>query len=150
MAFCRRPRGQSGFDNSGRGYYFARDDDDRRSGAQPVYDRERGQSSGAASPCGHLISNCPYGDRGTKVSSSAIDSDGYRGGHTTVMGKPSGQGGWTYLGDQDKQSSMGGSNGGGGGGAAGGSSNSAGSASSSSGGGGGGGGGRDRERDPQR
>ncbi|XP_032589847.1 RNA-binding motif protein, X-linked-like-3 [Drosophila grimshawi] len=145
-------RGQSGFDNSGRGYYFAGDDDDRRSNAQPFHDRDRTP----ASPCGHMISNCPYDSRGgTKVSSSAIGSDGYRGGHTSVMGdmaKPNGQGSWTYLGDQDKQSSRGSSGGG--------SSNGSGSASAAGGGGGGGsssangggsggGGGRDRERDAQ-
>ncbi|KAH8299699.1 hypothetical protein KR044_004860, partial [Drosophila immigrans] len=154
-------RGQSGFDNSGRGYYFAGDGDDTRSGSHPFYDRERASSSSSpaspASPCGHLISNCPYGDRGIKVASSAIGSDGYRGGHTSVMGdmgKPSGPGGWTYLGDQDKQSSRGGgsgsnnnNNGGNNGGSnisIGGVNGAAGVAPS-----GGGGGGRDRERDAQ-
>ncbi|KAH8406177.1 hypothetical protein KR215_006342, partial [Drosophila sulfurigaster] len=144
-------RGQSGFDNSGRGYYFAGDDDDSRSGSHPFYDRERAQSHSSpaspASPCGPLISNCPYGDRGTKVSSSAIGSDGYRGGHTSVMGgdKPLSQGGWTYLGDQDKQSSRGGSNGNGGSGS--GSNGAAGVAGNGV--ASGVGGGRDRERDAQ-
>lgn len=149
------PRGQSGFDNSGRGYYFAGDDDDTRSGSPPFYDRERAQSLAPASPCGHLVANCPYNDRGTKVSSSAIGSDGYRGGHTSVMGKPSEQGGWTYLGDQDKQSSRGGSSGSGGGSMGGGASSAAGVASNGSSGSGsgsrsGGDVGRDRERDAQR
>ncbi|KAH8370787.1 hypothetical protein KR093_004963, partial [Drosophila rubida] len=148
-------RGQSGFDNSGRGYYFAGDDDESRGSSHPFYDRERAQSHqsspaypvSAGSPCGQLVSNCPYGDRGTKVSSSAIGSDGYRGGHTSVTGdmgsKSSGaSGGWTYLGDQDKQSSRGGSGGSGG-------SNGGASSGAGSGGQGAVGGGRDRERDAQ-
>ncbi|XP_033149226.1 stress protein DDR48, partial [Drosophila busckii] len=100
-------RGQSGFDNSGRGYYFAGNDDDTRA----PYDRERASSAANSSPCGHQVANCPYDDRGTKVSSSAIGSDGYRGGHTSVMGdmnKPS----WMYLGEQDKPGTSGGSRGG--------------------------------------
>ncbi|XP_030388414.1 keratin, type I cytoskeletal 9 [Scaptodrosophila lebanonensis] len=129
-------RGQSGFDNSGRGYYFASDDDNR--GYAPPYDRERAQSSASASPspCGHLVRNCPYaggssfgsgqGDRGTKVSSAAIGNDSSRGGgHTSVMGQtadgkqPNGQGTWTYLNDQDKQNSRGGNGGGSGSGSGG-------------------------------
>ncbi|KAM8714474.1 hypothetical protein ACLKA7_014580 [Drosophila subpalustris] len=138
-------RGQSGFDNSGRGYYFAGDDDDsRRPSSHPLYDRERASSASSpaapASPCGQLISNCPYADRGTKISSSAIGSDGYRGGHTSVMGdmgskSASGPGSWTYLGEQDSNKQSGGNTSG---------------ASNTSGAGGGRNGDRDRERDRER
>ncbi|XP_033252208.1 keratin, type I cytoskeletal 9-like [Drosophila miranda] len=140
---------QSGFDNSGHGYYVATDEDDgdmrtRGNGNGNGYAYSRPPQS-LSSPCGRLAGNCPYGG-GSKVSSSAISSESSRGGgHTSVLGsdagiKPNGQGSWTYLGDQDKSegsgSSSGGSNGGG--------SGSSGSASMSS------GSSRDRERERDR
>ncbi|XP_033252563.1 cell wall protein IFF6-like [Drosophila miranda] len=140
---------QSGFDNSGHGYYVATDEDDgdmrtRGNGNGNGYAYSRPPQS-LSSPSGRLAGNCPYGG-GSKVSSSAISSESSRGGgHTSVLGsdagiKPNGQGSWTYLGDQDKSegsgSSSGGSNGGG--------SGSSGSASMSS------GSSRDRERERDR
>ncbi|XP_016946512.1 keratin, type I cytoskeletal 9 isoform X2 [Drosophila biarmipes] len=135
-------RGQSGFDNSGRGYYFATDDDesDRSRGYGYSYARP---SSSMSSPCGRISGNCPYAG-GSKVTSSAIGSDSSRvGGHTNVLGSEGGPGSWTYLGDQDKV-----------GGSSGSSSGSGGSSSSSSSGGSSGpsgsGGSRERERERDR
>lgn len=137
-------RGQSGFDNSGRGYYFAGDgEDDADTG------RNRGHGGGYAysrpspalnSPCGSRLlgGNCPYSGGGSKVTSSAIGSDSSRvGGHTSVMGQEGGPGSWTYLGDQDKASG-------------GGSSSSSNGSSASSSGGSSSGGSRERERDRER
>ncbi|XP_017037050.1 keratin, type I cytoskeletal 9 isoform X3 [Drosophila kikkawai] len=139
-------RGQSGFDNSGRGYYFvgdAEDDSDtgRNRGYGGGYSYNR-PSPALNSPCGSRLlgSNCPYSGGGSKVTSSAIGSDSSRvGGHTSVMGSDGGPGSWTYLGDQDKN---------GGGGSSSGSSSSG--SSSGSNGGSGSGGSRERERDRER
>ncbi|KAI8036985.1 hypothetical protein M5D96_010301 [Drosophila gunungcola] len=75
-------RGQSGFDNSGRGYYFATDDDesDRNRGYGYSYSRPTSSSfssSSMSSPCGRIPGNCPYAG-GSKVTSSAIGSDSSR------------------------------------------------------------------------
>nr|XP_017087216.2 RNA-binding protein FUS isoform X2 [Drosophila bipectinata] len=137
-------RGQSGFDNSGRGYYFATDEDDgdmRNRGY--AYNRP---SNSLSTPCGRLAGNCPYAGAGySKVTSSAIGSDSSRiPGHTNVLGSEGG--GWTYLGDrdrdrdQDKVSGNGNSSGGGSG-------SSSNSGSSNGNGGSGSGGSRDRDRD---
>ncbi|XP_016928014.3 uncharacterized transmembrane protein DDB_G0289901 isoform X2 [Drosophila suzukii] len=137
-------RGQSGFDNSGRGYYFATDEDESdRSRGYGGYSYSRPSSSMSSSPCGRISGNCPYAG-GSKVTSSAIGSDSSRvGGHTNVLGSEGGPGSWTYLGDQDKV-----------GGNSGSSSGSGGSSSSSSGGSGSGssgsGGSRERERERER
>ncbi|KAH8367085.1 hypothetical protein KR084_000507, partial [Drosophila pseudotakahashii] len=139
-------RGQSGFDNSGRGYYFATDEDesDRNRGYGYGYSYSRPSSSSSmSSPCGRISGNCPYAG-GSKVTSPAIGSDSSRvGGHTNVLGSEGGgPGSWTYLGDQDKV-----------GGSSGSSSASGGSSSSSSSSGSSGSGGsreRERERDRER
>lgn len=134
-------RGQSGFDNSGRGYYFATDEDegDRNRGYGYSYTRP---SSSMSSPCGRISGNCPYAG-GSKVTSPAIGSDSSRvGGHTNVLGSEGGPGSWSYLGDQEK---VGGSSSGSGGG-----SSSSGSSSSSSSSGSGGSRERERERDRER
>eukprot|EP00099_Drosophila_melanogaster_P019301 NP_610568.1 uncharacterized protein Dmel_CG12911, isoform A [Drosophila melanogaster] len=136
-------RGQSGFDNSGRGYYFATDEDesDRNRGYGYSYTRP---SSSMSSPCGRISGNCPYAG-GSKVTSPAIGSDSSRvGGHTNVLGSDGGPGSWSYLGDQEK---VGGSSSGSGGGS---SSSSSGSSSSSSSSGSGGSRERERERDRER
>ncbi|XP_039491267.1 keratin, type I cytoskeletal 9 isoform X1 [Drosophila santomea] len=137
-------RGQSGFDNSGRGYYFATDEDesDRSRGSGYSYSRP---SSSMSSPCGRISGNCPYAS-GFKVTSPAIGSDSSRvGGHTNALGSEGGPGSWTYLGDQDK---AGGSSSGSGGGSS--SSSASSSSSGSSGSGSGSGGSRERERDRER
>ncbi|KRJ98604.1 eukaryotic translation initiation factor 4B isoform X3 [Drosophila yakuba] len=137
-------RGQSGFDNSGRGYYFATDEDesDRSRGNGYSYSRP---SSSMSSPCGRISGNCPYAS-GFKVTSPAIGSDSSRvGGHTNALGSEGGPGSWTYLGDQDK---AGGSSSGSGGGSS--SSSASSSSSGSSGSGSGGSRERERERDRER
>ncbi|XP_052841994.1 LOW QUALITY PROTEIN: keratin, type I cytoskeletal 9 [Drosophila gunungcola] len=137
-------RGQSGFDNSGRGYYFATDDDesDRNRGYGYSYSRPTSSSfssSSMSSPCGRIPGNCPYAG-GSKVTSSAIGSDSSRvGGHTNVLGSEGGPGSWTYLGDQEKGS----------GGSSSSASASSGSSSSSN-GSSGSGGSRERERERDR
>ncbi|XP_017000173.2 uncharacterized transmembrane protein DDB_G0289901 isoform X2 [Drosophila takahashii] len=136
-------RGQSGFDNSGRGYYFATDEDESDRNRGYGYSYSRPSSSSMSSPCGRISGNCPYAG-GSKVTSPAIGSDSSRvGGHTNVLGSEGGgPGSWTYLGDQDKV-----------GGSSGSSSASGGSSSSSSNSGSSGSGGsreRERERDRER
>jgi len=137
-------RGQSGFDNSGRGYYFATDEDESdRSRGYGGYSYSRPSSSMSSSPCGRISGNCPYAG-GSKVTSSAIGSDSSRvGGHTNVLGSEGGPGSWTYLGDQDKVGGSSGSSNGSGGSS---SSSSGGSSSGSS----GSGGSRERERERER
>nr|XP_016928014.1 keratin, type I cytoskeletal 9 isoform X2 [Drosophila suzukii] len=137
-------RGQSGFDNSGRGYYFATDEDESdRSRGYGGYSYSRPSSSMSSSPCGRISGNCPYAG-GSKVTSSAIGSDSSRvGGHTNVLGSEGGPGSWTYLGDQDKVGGSSGSSSGSGGSS---SSSSGGSSSGSS----GSGASRERERERER
>ncbi|XP_017467504.1 PREDICTED: UPF0396 protein [Rhagoletis zephyria] len=125
-------RGQSGFDNSGRGYYFAADESDRRRyPTKSSYD-ERGSSS----PCGVQVRDCPYASGGggysdtTQVSSGPINSQrGYGYGYSNSVrndGNGSGSGagaatrntsannsnnntsqnqGWSYVDDRSKESS---------------------------------------------
>ncbi|XP_067634070.1 ATP-dependent RNA helicase ddx23 isoform X2 [Eurosta solidaginis] len=76
-------RGQSGFDNSGRGYYFADEDNDRRRYLpKPAYDQRY-----AIPRCGMHVTDCPYagdaggGDDTTRVTSGPINSQhGYNFG----------------------------------------------------------------------
>ncbi|XP_037956103.1 uncharacterized protein DDB_G0287625 [Teleopsis dalmanni] len=99
-------RGQSGFDKSGRGYYFATDNKDRR------YLPEEGQST----RCGVRVTNCPYDDTNpTKVSSQPINSNsqtnnGYlpinnnsnNSNNNGPTNSSPNQNGWTYMNENDK------------------------------------------------
>lgn len=82
-------RGQSGFDNSGRGYYFAGEDSEHRRYPYSKYSYDEGASS---SPCGvRAATECPYAYRGgsgggssgtTQVTSRPITSQhGYQYGY---------------------------------------------------------------------
>ncbi|KAM7343843.1 uncharacterized protein ACRADG_010754 isoform 2-T2 [Cochliomyia hominivorax] len=112
-------RGQSGYDSSGRGYYYAKGStqEDRRYLPQPGY------NSPAISNCGVRRPNCPYDpqDQGTRVTSGPIDSGYYNKGvsqstydtnwygNRNESSKGSGStNGWSYMREND-QSSRGGS-----------------------------------------
>ncbi|XP_011182240.2 ATP-dependent RNA helicase ddx23 isoform X1 [Zeugodacus cucurbitae] len=87
-------RGQSGFDNSGRGYYFAGEDNDRQRypSSKSGYDQRA-----SSSPCGVRVTDCPYASRGgsggsvgggtTQVTSRPITSQhGYDYGYSYGVG----------------------------------------------------------------
>lgn len=105
-SFVTRPttnRGQSGFDNTGKGYYYAKGgQEDRR------YLPEPGYKPPSSSPCGILKPNCPYGPQegGTRVTSGPIDSGNHNMGlshsiynansNQNDSSKGSGSG-WSYM-----------------------------------------------------